>query len=129
MDAAVAVNELGLIYMKVRVCVCVHMSFRSRASLRLYTLRSFWYPDCKYRVAVVLHVRRLIRKFLLLICHVPRLCNQGKYAHSGFPEAAYGRYADSLIQKGYKVARIEQTETPAMMDDRVKQSTSLPSHH
>ena len=51
-------------------------------------------------------------------CSLP----QGKYAHSGFPEPAYGRYADSLIQKGYKVARIEQTETPAMMDERVKQS-------
>ncbi|XP_064596885.1 DNA mismatch repair protein Msh6-like [Liolophura sinensis] len=62
MDAAIAVNELGLIYMK------------------------------------------------------------GDYAHSGFPEIAYGRYADTLIQKGYKVARIEQTETPEMMAERCKTS-------
>lgn len=27
-----------------------------------------------------------------------------------------------LIQKGYKVARIEQTETPDMMTERVKNS-------
>ncbi len=48
--------------------------------------------------------------------------HQGEHAHSGFPEIAYGRYADTLIQKGYKVARIEQTETPDMMSERVKQS-------
>lgn len=47
---------------------------------------------------------------------------QGDYAHSGFPEIAYNRYADALIQKGYKVARIEQTETPEMMAERCKQS-------
>ena len=47
---------------------------------------------------------------------------QGEHAHSGFPEIAYNRYADTLIQKGYKVARIEQTETPEMMQDRVKNS-------
>lgn len=47
---------------------------------------------------------------------------QGEQAHSGFPEIAYSRYADMLIQKGYKVARIEQTETPDMMTERVKNS-------
>ena len=47
---------------------------------------------------------------------------QGNYAHCGFPEISYGRYADTLIEKGYKVARIEQTETPAMMEERCKQS-------
>ena len=48
--------------------------------------------------------------------------SQGDYAHSGFPEIAYGRYADTLVQKGYKVARIEQTETPEMMEKRCKNS-------
>lgn len=67
MDATVAVNELGLIYMK------------------------------------------------------------GDYAHSGFPEIAYGRYADTLVQKGYKVARIEQTETPEMMTERCKNMSKTPS--
>lgn len=28
--------------------------------------------------------------------------------------------ANSLIERGYKVARVEQTETPAMMEERVK---------
>ncbi|KAI8764552.1 DNA mismatch repair protein Msh6 [Biomphalaria glabrata] len=45
---------------------------------------------------------------------------KGEWAHSGFPEIAYNRYADALIQKGYKVARVEQTETPEMMSERCK---------
>ncbi len=45
---------------------------------------------------------------------------KGDCAHAGFPEKAYKRYADVLIQKGYKVARIEQTETPQMMEERCK---------
>ncbi|XP_069702294.1 DNA mismatch repair protein Msh6 isoform X2 [Periplaneta americana] len=45
---------------------------------------------------------------------------KGDNAHSGFPEIAYGRFSSSLIEKGYKVARVEQTETPDMMGDRCK---------
>ncbi|KAL7302864.1 hypothetical protein TKK_0004096 [Trichogramma kaykai] len=53
---------------------------------------------------------------------------RGEFAHSGFPEIAYGRYSASLIERGYKVARIEQTETPDMMAKRVaklKKSTKF----
>ena len=45
---------------------------------------------------------------------------KGDVAHAGFPEVAYWRYASTLVEKGFKVARIEQTETPAMMDERLK---------
>ena len=45
---------------------------------------------------------------------------KGDYAHCGFPEIAYTRYADALISKGYKVGRVEQTETPDMMNERLK---------
>lgn len=38
----------------------------------------------------------------------------------GFPETAYGRFSAILVEKGYKVARIEQTETPDMMTERCK---------
>lgn len=38
----------------------------------------------------------------------------------GFPETAYGRFSAILIEKGYTVARIEQTETPDMMTERCK---------
>ena len=49
--------------------------------------------------------------------------SSGETAHAGFPEVAYARYAATLVEKGYKVARIEQTETPAMMEERVKKMT------
>ena len=52
---------------------------------------------------------------------------QGETAHSGFPEKCFGRFADMLVQKGYKVARVEQTETPQMMEERVKRSEVLRS--
>ena len=45
---------------------------------------------------------------------------RGDVAHAGFPEIAYGRYAATLVEKGYKVARIEQTETPADLEERSK---------
>nr|QIC49977.1 DNA mismatch repair protein Msh6-like protein [Actinia equina] len=45
---------------------------------------------------------------------------KGNFAHAGFPEIAYDRYSDTLIQKGYKVARVEQTETPEMMKERCR---------
>lgn len=43
---------------------------------------------------------------------------QGSYAHAGFPEPAYGKFADQLVSRGYKVARIEQTETPQQLEER-----------
>ncbi|XP_043250330.1 probable DNA mismatch repair protein Msh6 [Colletes gigas] len=43
---------------------------------------------------------------------------RGEFAHSGFPEIGYGRFSGSLIEKGYKVARVEQTENPDMMTQR-----------
>ena len=45
---------------------------------------------------------------------------KGDYAHCGFPEIAFSRFADSLVSKGYKVARVEQTETPDEMNTRIK---------
>ena len=45
---------------------------------------------------------------------------KGDVAHAGFPEVAFSRYGSTLVEKGYKVARIEQTETPAMMEERLK---------
>jgi DNA mismatch repair protein MSH6 len=43
---------------------------------------------------------------------------KGYEAHAGFPEIAYGRMSEALVQKGYKVARVEQTETPEMLEER-----------
>lgn len=47
---------------------------------------------------------------------------KGDFAHSGFPESAYGRMASTLVSKGYKVARVEQTETPDMMQERCRKT-------
>lgn len=43
---------------------------------------------------------------------------KGDFAHSGFPEKAYDKMSSTLVERGYKVARIEQVETPAMMEKR-----------
>ncbi|XP_015439440.1 PREDICTED: DNA mismatch repair protein Msh6 [Dufourea novaeangliae] len=48
---------------------------------------------------------------------------RGEFAHSGFPEIGYGRFSASLIERGYKVARVEQTENPEMMTQRCSKMT------
>ncbi|XP_076238982.1 DNA mismatch repair protein Msh6 isoform X2 [Calliopsis andreniformis] len=50
---------------------------------------------------------------------------RGEFAHSGFPEIGYGRFSASLIEKGYKVARVEQTENPDMMAQRCSKMTKI----
>ncbi|GLH02763.1 Probable DNA mismatch repair protein Msh6 [Gryllus bimaculatus] len=45
---------------------------------------------------------------------------KGEFAHSGFPEISYARFSSALVEKGFKVARVEQTETPDMMAERLK---------
>ena len=40
---------------------------------------------------------------------------RGARAHAGWPEKAYAKFSQILVEKGYRVARIEQTETPAML--------------
>lgn len=48
---------------------------------------------------------------------------KGKVAHAGFPEISYGQFADRLVRAGYKVARVEQTETPDMLNERKKRTS------
>lgn len=43
---------------------------------------------------------------------------KGETAHAGFPEAAYSKFSNMLVNKGYRVARVEQTETPQQMKER-----------
>ena len=47
---------------------------------------------------------------------------KGQAAHSGFPEAAYSKFVNILVEAGYKVARVEQTETPDAMQERKKKT-------
>lgn len=48
--------------------------------------------------------------------------DETKPAHAGFPEQSFDKYSKLLIEKGYKVMRIEQTETPAMMEERCQRT-------
>ena len=43
-------------------------------------------------------------------------------AHAGSPEAAYGTCCRKLVEAGYKVARVEQTETPTGLAERKKKA-------
>jgi DNA mismatch repair protein MSH6 len=47
---------------------------------------------------------------------------KGPVAHAGFPEVGYGVFAEKLVKAGYKVARVEQTETPEMLKERKNNS-------
>ena len=50
-------------------------------------------------IIIIIIIIIIILIFLLFyyLCFV-----QGNFAHAGFPEIAFGRYSDTLIQKGYK---------------------------
>ena len=43
---------------------------------------------------------------------------KGDRPHCGFPEGSYSQMAASLAEKGFKVAVIEQTETPEQLKER-----------
>ncbi|CAK9302404.1 unnamed protein product [Gordionus sp. m RMFG-2023] len=60
-----------------------------------------------YHMDAVLSVKELGLTFMNLVS-----------AHSGFPEISCGRFADALVQKGYRVCRVEQTETVTAMEKR-----------
>lgn len=47
---------------------------------------------------------------------------KGNYAHCGFPEMRFEHFSSMLVNKGFKVARVEQTETQELNKERVKKS-------
>lgn len=47
---------------------------------------------------------------------------RGEFAHSGSPEVSFDKMSSILIDRGYKVARVEQTETTEMMSERCKKT-------
>jgi len=47
---------------------------------------------------------------------------KGCAAHAGFPEIGYGNFCERLVKAGHKVARVEQTETPDMLQQRKKKT-------
>ena len=55
---------------------------------------------------------------MILVTHLSIFSSHPINVHSGFPEVSYGKYCGALVSKGYRVARIEQTETPEMLKER-----------
>lgn len=49
---------------------------------------------------------------------------KGEVAHSGFPEISYGFFSEKLVALGYRVARVEQTETPQQLKVRLRAASS-----
>eukprot|EP00804_Cyclotella_cryptica_P002275 CCRYP_004013-RC/>CCRYP_004013-RC protein AED:0.05 eAED:0.05 QI:159/1/1/1/1/0.85/7/1379/1047 len=47
---------------------------------------------------------------------------KGVVAHAGFPEAAYDKFLGMLVERGYRVARVEQTESPEGLKERKKET-------
>uniref|UniRef100_A0A7S0GJU7 DNA mismatch repair proteins mutS family domain-containing protein n=1 Tax=Amorphochlora amoebiformis TaxID=1561963 RepID=A0A7S0GJU7_9EUKA len=45
----------------------------------------------------------------------------GKRRHTGFPEGGFDKYASEFVKLGYKIARVEQMETPKELKERNKQ--------
>ena len=95
MDADVGMSELDLIYMKgmtTPTATLLHSLTHSLTHLLTYSLA---------------------HSLTHLFTH-----SLGEKAHSGFPEISYGKFAAQLVAKGYRVARVEQTETPEMLKER-----------
>jgi DNA mismatch repair ATPase MutS len=58
---------------------------------------------------------------LKVVCrnrHLNLLMMKGERPHAGFPERSFGKYAERLVQLGFKVARVEQVETPNDLKER-----------
>jgi hypothetical protein len=100
-----------------------HSVFQSRQILRIV---SHGRGSCRQRIEFNVHAGKceyyesidIINHRVLTVSFL----YQGEFAHVGFPEVAYGRFSSTLVEKGYKVARVEQTETPDMMTERCKNS-------
>ena len=60
----------------------------------------------------------------VLVAELDCIYMRGFSAHAGFPEVAFGRFSEALVAKGYRIARIEQTETPDQLAERKKTITS-----
>jgi len=54
---------------------------------------------------------------------------RGSEAHAGFPEISYAWHSERLVAAGYRVARVEQTETPEELKERnAKRPDGVPAY-
>uniref|UniRef100_A0A1I7TKI1 DNA_MISMATCH_REPAIR_2 domain-containing protein n=1 Tax=Caenorhabditis tropicalis TaxID=1561998 RepID=A0A1I7TKI1_9PELO len=85
--------------------------------------RQWWNIKSKhYDTIILFKVGKFYETYHMDAVEVVRALNiafmRGSYAHAGFPEHAASKFADQLMNHGYKVARVEQTETPQMLEER-----------
>lgn len=55
--------------------------------------------------------------------HLNMLYMKGENAHAGFPEISYGKFSAILADLGFRVARVEQVETPEQQKIRTGKSS------
>lgn len=61
------------------------------------------------------------------VSHLNLVYMKGAAAHAGFPEVGYASFSEKLVQAGFKVARVEQTETPDALKARRKRVKGTPN--
>ena len=59
------------------------------------------------------------------VAHLGCVYMKGDVAHCGFPERAYGKNVQKAVAAGLRVARVEQTETPEMMQARTGKKSGM----
>lgn len=90
--------------------------------------RQWWDIKCHYADTVLLFKTGKFYEMFhddadVGVAHLDFNYMSGTAAHAGFPEAAYDKFVGILVEKGYKVARVEQTETPDMLNERKKRTS------
>ncbi|TGZ73172.1 hypothetical protein CRM22_001671 [Opisthorchis felineus] len=88
-------------------------------------MRQWWELKSKYADAILFFK---VGKFYEMyhmdaavgVEHLGLVYMKGSFAHCGFPEIAFTRMSEQLVKKGYKVARVEQTESVDAMTERTR---------
>ena len=91
-------------------------------------MKQWWgYKQVLYDCIVLLKVGKFYESYHMdadiLVKELDLVYMKGEMAHAGFPEAAYSKFSNMLVNKGYRVARVEQTETPQMLKERNARSS------
>lgn len=94
------------------------------------TMRQYWkIKSDNYDKIVLFKLGKFYEIFYedALICHKELdLSWMGKAMSVGFPEKTLDRYAYILVNRGYKVCVVEQTETPKQMEERLRNQKGIP---
>jgi len=106
-----------------------HSEWENHCSKMTAAVQQWWDLKAQYYDTVLLFKTGKFYEMFHMDADVGvRVCGlsymKGHVAHAGFPEKALGANADKLVRAGYKVARVEQTETPDMLKERKQKQKS-----